>query len=115
MLGTPRIYVHPVIHFLMRFLLLVNLSSPRRLGSWLTFSSIEYEVDRREHLQRDGPTGIYRVSTLLHWYQIASHPLVPFLRFVTYRMNSILNIRALSSPMFGVLSLFIKVGNPFVI
>ena len=34
---------------------------------------------RWEHLHRDGPPGIYRVSTFLHWYQIASHPLVPFI------------------------------------
>ena len=97
----------------MRFLFLVDSSVSHEDS--VTFSSVDFEVDWWEHLHRDGPTGIYRVSTLLHWYQIASHPLVPILRFVTYRMNSILNIRASSSPMFGVLSPFFRVGNPFVI
>ena len=111
MLGTPRIYVHPVIHFLMRFLFLVNLSCPAK--TWLPFSFIEYKVTAGAQ-QRGrfcyGSTVSLRCCT--GDYQSSPCAII---RFVTYRMNSILHIRASSSPMFGVLSLFIRVGNPFVI
>ena len=77
MLGTPRIHVHPMIIFLRGSLFLVPiLSFPRRS---VTFSLSNTKQARWEQKHRDGPPGIYRVSTFLHWYQIASHPLVPFI------------------------------------
>merc|ERR1711998_795641 len=63
----------PDDHFLMRFLSYVPiLSVPVKIGYLQSF-----EISKRarwEQQLRVGPPGIYRDSTLLHWYQFASPP-----------------------------------------
>ena len=56
-------------HFLTRFSLVPILSFPRRS---VTFSLTNTRQARWEQKHRDGPPGIYRVSTLLHWYHCQS-------------------------------------------
>ena len=65
MLGTPRIHVHSMIVFLWGFSVLSRfLSCPVKTRFC---SLLITKWARWEHLHRDGPPGIYRVSTLLRW------------------------------------------------